>query len=115
MNLLAVPRRVRSDLGSFFPRAACAFEVLTNLLAPGTGSVEVFLRVALDLRRTAPPSGDFVTELAQTVGEFGLINGGGELLRGEKALRLDGARLAIVAIGDIENNHMRVQLGRDIA
>jgi len=67
-------RRVRSDLGSFFPRAARAFKVLTNLLAPGTGSVEVFLRVSLDLRRAAPPGGDFVTELAQTVGQLGLID-----------------------------------------
>ena len=64
MNFLAVTRRVRSDLGSFLPRAARAFEVLTNLLAAGTGCVEVFLRVSLDLRGTAPPCRDFVTELA---------------------------------------------------
>ena len=54
MNFLAVTRRVRGDLGSFLPGAACAFEVLTNLLAAGTGCVEVFLRVALDLRGAAP-------------------------------------------------------------
>jgi len=47
MNLLAVACRVRSDLGSFLPRAARAFEVLTNLLAPGTGSVEVFLCISV--------------------------------------------------------------------
>src|SRR5580692_11030106 len=114
MNLLAVPRRVRSDLGSFFPRAARAIKILTNLLAPGTGSVEVFLRVALDLRRTAPPSGDFVTELAQTVGQLGLIDGRGELLRGEETLRLDGARRAVVALRNVENHGVRVQLWRDI-
>src|SRR5208282_5235810 len=115
MELVAVPRRVRSDLGSFFPRAARAFQVLTNLLAPRTGSVEVFLRVSLDLRRTAPPGGDFVTELAQTVGQLGLIDGRGELLRGEETLRLDGARLAVVAFGDVENNCVCVELRRDIA
>src|ERR1700730_3859790 len=114
MDLLAVPRRVRSDLGSFFPRAARAFKVLTNLLAPGTRSVEVFLRVALDLRRTAPPSGDFVTELAQTVDQLRLIDGRGELLRGEETLGLDGARLAVVALRNIENHGVRVQLWRDI-
>ena len=104
MDLLAVTRRVRSDLGSFLPRAARAFEVFTNLLASGTGCVEVFLRVALDLRRAAPPCRDFVTELAQTVGQLGLIDRRGKLLRGEEALRLDGARLAVVALGNVEND-----------
>jgi hypothetical protein len=85
------------------------------LLAARTGCVEVFLRIPFDLGRTAPARRNLVSELAQFVGEFGLINGGGELLRGEEALRLDDARLAVVALGDIENNRMRVQLGRDIA
>src|SRR5580692_938539 len=115
MDLLAVPRRVCSDLGSFFPRAARAFKVLTNLLAPGTRSVEVFLCVSLDLWRTAPPSGDFVTELAQTVGQLGLIDGRGELLRGEETLRLDGPRLAVVALSNVENHYVCVELRRDIA
>src|SRR5579863_9738048 len=114
MDLLAVPRRMRSDLGCFFPGAASAFKVVTNLLAPGTGSVEVFLRVALDLGRTAPPGGDFVTELAQTVGQLGLIDGRGELLRGEETLGLDGTRLPAVALRNIENHGVRVQLWRDI-
>src|SRR5579864_6055449 len=115
MNFLAVTGRVSGDLGSLLPRAARTFKVLTNLLAPGTGSVEVFLRVALDLRRTAPPSGDFVTEFAQTVGQLGLIDGRGELLRGEETLRLDGPRLAIVALGDVENNRVCVELWRNVA
>src|ERR1019366_861999 len=115
MDLLAVPRRVRSDLGGFLPRAACAFEVLTNLLAAGTGCVEVFLRVSLDLRGTAPPCRDFVTELAQFVGQLGLIDGRGKLLGGEEALRLNRARLAVVALGNVENDRVRVQLWRDIA
>src|SRR5579863_3948595 len=104
MDLLAVTRRVRSDLGSFFPGAASAFKVVTNLLAPGTGSVEVFLRVALDLGRTAAASGDFITELAQTVGQLGLVDGRGKLLRSEETLRLDGARLAVVALRNVEND-----------
>src|ERR1035438_1540243 len=115
MNLLAVPCRMRSDLGSFLPRAARPFEILTNLLAAGTGCVEILLRVALDLRRTAPPCRNFVTELAQFVGQLGLIDGGGKLLRGEEALWLDGARLAIVALGNVKNDRVCVQLWRDIA
>src|SRR5579862_5027805 len=115
MNLLAVTRRVCGDLGRFLPGTARAFEVLTNLLAPGTGSVEVFLRVALDLRCTAPPSGNFVSELAQSEGQLGLIDSRSELLRGEEALRLDGPRLAVVALGNVENDCVCVELWRDIS
>src|ERR1700675_1526135 len=114
MNFLAVACRVRSDLGSFLSRAARAFEVLTNLLAPGTGSVEVFLCVALDFRSTAPPCRNFVTKLPEAVCQLGLIDRRGKLLGGEEALRLDGTRLAVVAFRDIENDRVSMQLWRDI-
>src|SRR5208283_2110513 len=106
--------RVRSDLGSFLPRAARAFEVFTNLLAPGAGCVEIFLCVSLDLRSPAPPCRNFVTKLSEAVSQLGLINRRGKLLGTEEALRLDCARLAIVALRDIENDCMRMQLWRDI-
>ena len=108
MNFLAVTGRVRSDLGSFLSRAARAFEVFTNLLAPGAGCVEVFLCVTLDLRSAAPPCRNFITEFAQFVGQLGLIDGRGELLRGEQALRLNRARLAIVSLGNVENDGVGV-------
>src|SRR5579864_5384350 len=115
MHSLAVTCRVRSDLGSFLSRAASAFEVRTNLLAPGAGCVEIFLRVPLDLRVTAPPCRDFVTKLAEPVRQLRLVDGRGKLLGGEEALRLNRARLAIVALGDIENDCVCVQLWRDVA
>src|SRR5580704_14359156 len=115
MYFLAVTGRVRSDLGSFLPRAARAFEVVTNLLAARTGCVEVFLCVTLDLGRAAPTCRDFVTELAQFVGQLGLIDSRCKLLGGEEALRLDCARLAIVALRDIENDRVSMELRRDIA
>src|SRR5208282_2221198 len=45
----------------------------------------------------------------------GLINGTSELLRCEEALRLNGARLAAIALGYVENNRMGMELRRDIA
>src|SRR5208282_3043225 len=99
----------------FFPGVAGAFEVLANLLAAGTGCVEILLRVALDLRRATPSGCDFVTELAEFVGQFGLIDGSGELLGSEKTVRLDGAWLAFVALGDVENDCVCMQLRRDVA
>ena len=44
-----------------------------------------------------------------------MVNGGGELLRGEEALGLDGARLAVVALGHVENDRVSMQLWRDVA
>src|SRR5580698_4899639 len=114
MNFLAVTGRVRSDLGSFLPRAARAFEVFTNLLASGAGCVEIFLCVSIDLWSTAPPCRDFVTKLSEAVSQLGLIDRRGKLLGGEEALRLDCARLAIVALRDVENDRVSMQLWRDI-
>src|SRR4029077_11755112 len=114
MDLLAVASRVRRDLGGFLAGAACAFEVFTNLLASGTGCVEVFLGIALDLRGAASPCRDVVTQLPQFVGQLGLIDRRRKLLRGEEALRLDGARLAIVALRDIENDRVGMQLWSNI-
>src|ERR1700686_2496470 len=108
MNFLAVARTVSRDLGGFLPGTPRAFEVFANLLASGTGGVEVFLCVSLDLRSAAPPCCNLVTELAQPVRQFGLIDGRGKLLRGEQALRLEGARLAAVAFGDVENDRVCV-------
>src|SRR5258708_5168445 len=115
MNFLAVTGRVRSDLGSFLPRAARAFEVFANLLASGAGCVEILLCVSLDLRSTAPPCRNFVTKESEAVSQLGLIDGRGKLLGGEEALRLNCARLAIVALRDIENDRVCMQLWRDIA
>src|SRR5208283_2008150 len=114
VNFLAVTGRVRGDLGSFLPRAARAFEVFTNLLASGAGCVEIFLCVSLDLRSTAPPCRNFVTKLSEAVSQLGLIDRRGKLLGGEEALRLDCARLAVVALRDIKNDRVSMQLLRDI-
>ena len=44
-----------------------------------------------------------------------MIDGRGKLLRGEEAVRLNRAGLAIVSLSDIENDRVRMQLWRDIA
>src|SRR4051812_12772622 len=115
MDLFAVASRVCCDLGGLLAGAACAFEAITNLLAPGSGCVEIFLGKTLDFRSAAPPSRNLVTQLAHSVGKFGLIDGRGKLLRGKEAMRLDRPWLAVVSFGHVENHHVRVQLWCDIA
>src|ERR1700727_1855981 len=68
VNPLAVTGGVRGNLGGLPTVAASPFKILTNLLAPGAGRVEIFLGIALDLWRSAPTKGDFVAEFLQTVG-----------------------------------------------
>ncbi len=115
MNLLAVARGVRGDLRGLLSGAAGALQILANLLAARAGCVKILLRVALDLRRAAAANGDLVTKLAKPVSQLRLIDGGGELLRGEEALRLDGAGLAVVALGDIEDDGVGMELRRNVA
>jgi hypothetical protein len=52
--------------------------------------------------------------VSEAVSQLGLIDRRGKLLGGEEALRLDCARLAIVALRDIENDRVSMQLWRDI-
>src|SRR5437762_12813412 len=114
MDLLPVAGGVRGDFGRLLAIATGPLKILANLLASRAGSVEVFLCIALDLRRAASTDGDLVAELPQSVSQFGLIDGGGELLGCEEALRLNGARLAIFTFGDIEDDRMSMQLWGDI-
>jgi hypothetical protein len=63
MDFFSVASRVCGDLGSLLPGMTCPLKILTNLSAAGTRCVEVFLRVALDLRRAASSCRNFITEL----------------------------------------------------
>jgi hypothetical protein len=114
MNLFAVACRVRGDFGGLFSGAACALQVLPNLLAARAGCIKVLLRVTFDFRCAAAANGDLVTEVAKPVSQLGLIDGGCKLLRCEKALRLYGAELAVGPLGDIEDYGVCMELWRNV-
>src|SRR5579871_862361 len=115
MDLLPVAGGVRGNLSGLPAVTPGPLQIFANLLTPRTRSVEIFLGVALDLRGSASANGDFVPEVLQSVHQFGLIDGGGELLRSEKALRLDRPRLAILALGQIEYDRVGMELRRNIS
>ena len=77
---------MRGDLGGLPAVTSGSLEIVANLLTPRTRSVEIFLGVALDLRRSASANGDFIPEFLQSVRQFRLIDGSGKLLRSEKAV-----------------------------
>src|SRR5216683_4148608 len=114
MDFLAVTGRVCGNFGGLPTTAAGTLHILANLLTSRTGSIKVFLGVALDLWRSASANGDFVAEFLQAVSQFRLIDGSGELLRSEETLWLDGGRLTILALGQIEDDRMGMELRGDV-
>jgi len=115
VNLLAVAGGVRGNLSGLLSCASRAFQILTNLLAARTRCVKVFLTIPFDFRSATPPGGDLITQLPYAVGQLRLVDGGGELLLREQALRLNGARLATLSLRYVEDDRVGMQLRSDIA
>src|SRR5690348_13496204 len=79
-GLLAVACRVRGNLRSLMSLKATSLKVSANLLTTRAGGVEILLRVPFDFGSAAAARYDSVSERAQPVGEFRLINRRGKLL-----------------------------------
>lgn len=103
------------DLRGLFPSFSGSFQVLANLLTSWAGGIEVVLGVPLDFRSATPAGRDFVSELAQSVCEFGLVNRRRVLLRLKEAPFLQCTILAIIPFSDVEDDHVRMQLWSDIS
>src|ERR1035437_1776314 len=89
-------------------------QMILDLFSSRTGCIQIFLRVALDLRLTVFAAVDLVAESLQANRKVRTINAGRILLRLEKASLLKRPRLAILARGQIENDGMRMKLRRSI-
>src|SRR6266568_9503672 len=106
---------MRCNFGGLGTCPACAFQVLSDLLAARTRCVEVLLGVALNLGRSASASGDLVAKLSKPVGQLRLVHGGRELLGGKQTLWLQCAILAAFPFSHVEDDGVRVELWRDVA
>src|SRR5580658_1861151 len=85
-------------------------QMILDLFSSRTGCIQIFLRVALDLGLTVFAAVDLVAESLQANRKVRTINAGRILLRLEKASLLKRPRLAALALGQIENDGMRVKL-----
>jgi hypothetical protein len=115
VNFFAVTCRMCGNLRGFLPIATGALQVFAYLLTARTGGIKVLLRIALDLWGAATSGGDLITKLSEPVGQLRLIDGRGELLRGEEILWLKGAVLAVLALSDVEDDCVGVELRSGIA
>jgi hypothetical protein len=82
---------------------------------PGAGGFQVLGCVALYVGSTALARLDLVTEIAEPIGQFGLINGGRKLLTIEVTLRLKCASRTVGSLCHIEDDGMGMKLGSGVA
>src|SRR5208282_4644846 len=114
MNLLTVPRAMGSNLCRARAFSSNLLQVPLDLFSPRTGCIEILLRVALNLRLAMLAAFDLIAQPLQTHGKLGTVHTGRILLRLEKAALLQRPRLAVLALGHIENDGMRMKLRRSI-
>ena len=88
MNFLFVARVVGGDLRGLRSAEAALRHSFLDLLAAGTGSVQILLRIAFDLRCASLPCLDFIAKIAKLIGQFRLIDSGRELLTLEETALL---------------------------
>ena len=115
MNLLVVTGAVSRNLGRARAFSSNLLQVTLDLFAARTGCIQVFLRVAPNFRLAMLSSLDLIANPLQPRGKLGTIHAGRILLRLEKAALLQRPRLAVLALGHIENNGMSMKLRRSIA
>ena len=84
-RLLAVSGGVSRDLRGLRAAVSGLFQLLFDLLGARAGGVKVLLRVSFDLRCAASARLDFVSQVAELVGQLRLIHGCRKLLALEEA------------------------------
>src|ERR1035441_9483198 len=89
--------------------------MLLHLFPALAVGLHVLLRVSLDFRLARLSALDCVTEILEPDSQLRSVNIRGIALRGEKLLGLEGAGLAVLPLGDVENHRMGVELGRCVA
>src|SRR5208337_856167 len=110
VNLLTVSGAMGGDLRGARAFSSNLLQVFLDLFSPWTRCIEIFLRVALDFRLSVLAAFDFIAQPLQAHGKLGTIHAGRILLRLEKASLLKRPRLAVLALGQIENDGMRMKL-----
>src|SRR5229473_2125790 len=104
----------RSSVDSVFS------EMVFDLFTSRTGSLQIFLRVALYFRLSMLAALQFVAQLFQTQSQLGSVDRRGVALRHEHLVWLQGSHLfpvfgAALPLGHVEDHGMCMKLRRRIA
>ena len=109
-HLFAVAGAVGGNLGGGGSGHSVFLEVLVDLLPPRTRRFKIFLRISANLWSAAFPGLQLVAEIAKSVRQLGLIDGGSVLLAIKQRLRLKRVEFAIRAPGHVEDDDVGMQL-----
>src|SRR5579859_602424 len=112
---LRVTGSMRRNLGCFRAAQALLFQVLLDLFPSWTRRLDIFSAVAFNLGCAVCARFDLIAQLLQAQSQLGAINRGAVALRTVKLSRLQGAGLAVFALGQIEKDNMRVKLWGGVA
>ncbi len=115
LQLLLVSCAVRCDLSRRRTVDALLALVILHLLPAGTRRLQVLPRVAFDLRLAILAALQLVTELLQARCQLRAIDRRAVVLRSIQLMRLDGAGLPVLTLGDVEDHGMGVELRRGVA
>jgi hypothetical protein len=115
VKFLTVPCTMSSDLRSACTISTNFLQVADDLFPTWARRVKILLAVALNLRLTMFAAFKLITQPVQPQGEFRTIDGCHVVLRLEKAALLKRARLAVLTLRHVEDNRVRVKLGRSVA
>ncbi len=115
LQLLFVPCAVRCNLSRRCTVNSLLPFVILHLLPSRTRRLQILPRVALDLRLAVLAALQLVAELLQARCQLRAIDRRTVMLRSIKLMRLHGAGLPVLALGDVKDNGMGVELRRRIA
>jgi hypothetical protein len=115
MKLLAVAGAMRGNLRRARTLSADLLQVFFDLDTTRARCLQILLRVALDLRLAMLAAFNLIAYALKSHCKLGAVHAGRILLRLKQAALLQCACLPIVTLGHVENDRVRVKLGRGIA
>jgi hypothetical protein len=105
-----VARVVSGDLCRRCSVDALLAEMFFDLFPTRAGCFQIFLSVAFDLGLSMLTALDFIAQPFKPQSQLGTVNGSCAPLRSKEFMWLQGSRLAVVALGHIEDDGMGMQL-----
>ncbi len=113
-QLLLVAGMMSRDLRGRRSVDSLLAQMVLDLFPARAGCVQILLCVSPDFRLPVLSAFDLIPEIFKARREFGSVHRGDVSLRDEDLVRLQGARLSVLALRDIEDDSVGMQLRRRV-
>lgn len=101
---------MRSYLGGSRSVRSLRSKMVFDLFTARARGFEIFLGVALDLRLAILTRLDLIAQPAQSRSQLRTVDRSRVMLRGIQLMRLNGPRLSVVPLGDVEDDGVGMEL-----